>query len=59
MELDRWVREGILRKLLGRRRPPPRDCIGDWARLGEGFRGRAIDDSIPATAFLALAQTPV
>ena len=50
MELDRWVREGAFRKLLGRRRPPLRDCIRDWAMVAEVSSAWAINDAILATA---------
>lgn len=50
MELDRWVREGAFRKLVGRRRPPLRDCMRDSAMLADTSRAWAINDAVLATA---------
>lgn len=50
MELDRWVREGVLGKVLGRRRLPLRDCVRDRAMAAELSSVWALNDAILAIA---------
>ncbi|WP_324668242.1 transposase [Geochorda subterranea] len=50
MELERWVRAGAFRKLVGRHRLPLRDCLRDWAMAADVASAWAINDAILATA---------
>lgn len=50
MELDRWVRAGAFRKLVGRRRLPLRDCLRDWAMVADVTSAWAIHYAILAIA---------
>ena len=50
MELDRWVRAGAFRKLVGRHRLPLRDCLRDWAMVADVASAWALNDAILAIA---------
>ncbi len=50
MELDRWVRAGAFRKLVGRHRLPLRDCLRDWAMVADVASAWALHDAILAIA---------